>query len=176
MDRRRRRPPRKDRHHAPYRYHRGRRPAAALSAGWKRLHFRQKILALAHWSLTSSAVTQAWTVGAPCASDVLWRGHQSISAPSEDTSVGLHFFTHRRHPFLSVSIITGVRSVVLSSQRPIPAFVSLLVLAWGVAPPCYSASGVQTSDGPLISSAASSSPDIVIGFVGGFVRHDDPHH
>ena len=66
--------------------------------------------------------------------------------------------------------------MVLLSQRPIPAFVSLLVLAWGVAPPCYSASGVQPSDGPLISSTASSSPDIVIGFVGGFVRHDDPHH
>ena len=66
--------------------------------------------------------------------------------------------------------------MVLISQRPIPAFVFLLALAWVVAPPCYSVSGVQPSDVPLISSTASSSPDIVIGFVGGFVRHDDPHH
>ena len=67
-------------------------------------------------------------------------------------------------------------SVVLISQRPIPVFVLLLVLAWVVAPPCYSASGLHPSDVPFTSSTASSSPDIVIGFVGGFVRHDDPHH
>jgi 3-methyladenine DNA glycosylase Mpg len=47
MDQRRRLPPRKDRDHVPYRYHQGRRPAVALSACWKRLHFRQKILGLA---------------------------------------------------------------------------------------------------------------------------------
>jgi len=66
--------------------------------------------------------------------------------------------------------------VVLVSQRPTPALAVLLVLAWAAAPPCYSASGVHPSEVPLISSTASSSPDIVIGFVGGFVRHDDPHH
>ena len=86
------------------------------------------------------------------------------------------FSADRRHPFLSVSIISGVTSVVLILQRRISAFVFLLVLAWAVAPPCYSASGVHPSQIPLISATVSSSPDIVIGFVGGFVRHDDPRH
>src|SRR5260370_16520537 len=56
------------------------------------------------------------------------------------------------------------------------AFVFLLVLAWAGVPPCYSASGVHHSEISLISPTASSSPDIVIGFVGGFVRHDDSRH
>ena len=75
-----------------------------------------------------------------------------------------------------MSIISGVRSVLLISQRPKPAFAVLLALAWVAVPPGYSASGVHPSDVPLTSSTASSSPDIVVGFVGGFVRHDDPHH
>jgi hypothetical protein len=95
-------------------------------------------------------------------------GHQSISTPSKDPATGLHFFADHRHPFLSVSIISGVRSVVLILRRRISAFVFWLVLAWAAAPPCYSASGVHPSE--------VSSPDIVIGFVGGFVRHDDPRH
>jgi hypothetical protein len=66
--------------------------------------------------------------------------------------------------------------VLLISQRSIAAFAVLLALAWVAVPPGYSASGVHPSDVPLISSTASSSPDIVVGFVGGFVRHDDPHH
>src|SRR5260370_26689026 len=83
------------------------------------------------------------------------------------------FFADRRHPFLSVSIISGVTSGVLILQRRISALVFLLVLAWATAPPCYSASGVHPSQPPLLSSTASSSPDIVIGFVGGFVLHHE---
>src|SRR5260370_17761554 len=86
------------------------------------------------------------------------------------------FFAERRHPFLSVSIISGVTSVVLILQRRISALVFLLVLAWAAAPPCYSAAGVHPSQIPLISATASSSPDIVIGFVGRFFRPHDPPH
>src|SRR5438552_4679416 len=177
MDRRRRLPPRKDRDYAACRYHQGRRPAAALSACWKRLHFRQKILALAIWSLASSIVTYSLNGGgSPRPASAFGVATRAFRTPTQDTAAGLYFFTDRRHPFLSVSIIGGVRSVVLVSQRPTPALAVLLVLAWAAAPPCYSASGIHPSEVPLISSTASSSPDIVIGFVGGFVRHDDPHH
>src|SRR5271154_121025 len=47
----------------------------------------------------------------------------------------------------------------------------MLGIAFGVVLPVFAASDAAVSTGPEPATAA-----IVIGFVGGFVSHDDPHH
>jgi pimeloyl-ACP methyl ester carboxylesterase len=52
----------------------------------------------------------------------------------------------------------------------------MLVLAVVIVPPAYPASGVNPANVTASTVSPVTSPEIVIGFVGGFVRHDDPHH
>ncbi len=85
---------------------------------------------------------------------------------------------------IKLSLRNGFRAAVLWSPRSSRAaiagcLIALCTWTFEVAVPGYAASaGPAASSGTsaAVTSRRSDSPLVVIGFLGGFVRHDEPHH